>query len=320
MKIRVLLILFVFFSATQQSLAVELPQLKVSVLHTGTVNWELQHMINEGLDRKYGFQLNLHKVASLSAARLALTSDSTDMIVSDWLWAGKRNAAGEKLRFIPFSSQIGGVMSADDKPLTDLNSLKGKRIGVAGGPLNKSWVLLQTAARKQGVDLSKEAQVQFGAPPLLSQALKNQQVDLLLTFWHFAARLETEGYHSVLSLSAVMQELGMGSRVPMLGYLYDAELDDTNAALISGFSAALRDTKQALNRSDRAWDKLRPLMKADSEEVFAALVKGYRAGTPEPISLNQVEDAAYFYQLIDQLKSHPEGAELDKQLFRRPGQ
>ena len=306
--------LCLLFSAN--GFADNLPQLQVAVLQSGTVNWELQHLKNQGYDNQFGFDLEIQKVASLSAARLALTSDSTDMIVSDWLWAGKRNADGDQLRFIPFSSQIGSVIVSPDQNLEGFSSLKGKNIGVAGGPLNKGWVLLQTAAREEGLDLQKEAKVQFGAPPLLSQALKRGQVDVLVTFWHYGARLESEGYKRWISLEQIMSGMGMNSQVPMLGYIFKAEVLEKDSELISAFSKALSKTKADLTENDAFWGDLKPLMKAENEEIYQALIQGYRNGTPKPVNSEQIGDAVKFFSLIDQLSAHPSGNVLDPVLFR----
>lgn len=311
-KLTAYLCLLFSFNAYADSL----PQLRVAVLQSGTVNWELQHLKNQNHDNKFGFELIIQKVASLSAARLALTSDSTDIIVSDWLWAGKRNAAGDQLRFIPFSSQIGSVIVSPDQKLAGFSSLKGKNIGVAGGPLNKGWVLLQAAARDEGIDLQKEAKVQFGAPPLLSQALKRGQVDVLVTFWHYGARLESEGFKRWVSLEQIMSGLGINSQVPMLGYIFKAVVAENTPELIAAFYKALSQTKADLTENDSFWQELKPLMKAENEEIYQALIRGYRNGTPKALNNEQVSDAVKFFSLIDQLSAHPSGNVLDPVLFR----
>lgn len=310
------LITYAFLLLSFNAFAEQLPQVRVAVLQSGTVNWELQHLKNQSYDRQFGFDLQINKVASLSAARLALTSDSADVIVSDWLWAGKRNSDGAQLRFIPFSSQIGSVIVKPGQVLKSLSELKGKNIGVAGGPLNKGWVLLQTAAKDAGVDLQKEAKVQFGAPPLLSQALKRGQVDVLVTFWHYGARLEAEGYQRWLSLEELMLDLGMKSKVPMLGYILKASFANQNRIAVDGFTKAIQQTKNDLATNDTHWNDLRYLMKAEDEEIYQALIKGYRNGTPESVDTDQISDAVRFFELIDQLSSHPSGNKLDPTLFR----
>lgn len=310
------LITYAFLLFSFNAFAEQLPQVRVAVLQSGTVNWELQHLKNQSYDRQFGFDLQINKVASLSAARLALTSDSVDIIVSDWLWAGKRNADGAQLRFIPFSSQIGSVIVKPGQTIKTLAELKGKNIGVAGGPLNKGWVLLRTAAKDAGVDLEKEAKVQYGAPPLLSQALKRGQVDVLVTFWHYGARLEAEGYQRWLSLEGLMSDLGMKSKVPMLGYILKAGFANQNSVAVEGFTKAIQQTKNDLAENDTYWNGLRHLMKAENDEIYQALIKGYRNGTPKSVDTDQISDAVRFFELIDQLSSHPSGNQLDPTLFR----
>lgn len=308
-----LTVFFITFSSF--CFAESLPNLEVTVLQSGTVNWELEYVKKQQLDKVNGFRLSINRVASLSAARLALTSESTDMIVSDWLWAGRRNNDGDSLRFVPFSSQIGSIILGKGVNLKALEDLKGKRIGVAGGPLNKGWVLLRAAAKKAGLDLQKDTEIQFGAPPLLSQALKRGQVDILVTFWHYGARLEAEGYSNWMTLESLMQELGMKSNVPMLGYLFKNDLLVNNAQLVDGFAKAISQAKQKLLHDDMGWVSLKPIMKAENNLIYQALKSGYRSGIPAQISSEQVTDVVKFYNLIDSLSANPTGKSLNPELF-----
>lgn len=304
MKSRTLaLTLLVLLAFSMKSLADELPVIRAATLASGTVNWELQHIKNQKLDLKNGFVLQIIKVASLGAARLALTSNSADTIVSDWLWAAKREEKGDPLTFIPFSNQIGSVLTKDGSPITELKQLKGKRIGVAGGPLNKGWILLHAAALKEGINLAKDATVQYGAPPLLSQSLKKQQIDVLVTFWHYGARLKAEGYRTLIELNEIMRDLGMKTQLPMLGYLFKRSYAENHNMSIARFDAAIRQAKTELSAKNEHWQKLRPLMRAENEHIFNALIKGYIAGIPGAIDDHQIKDAQVFYRIINQTQS-----------------
>ena len=309
-----------FFSPqliAQEAPRMQLPTLKVTVIAWGTVNWELEHIKRTQLDHKNGYDLVIDRVASSSAARIAITAGNTDFIVSDWLWASERNLKGANLRFIPFSKQVGSIIAAQDTNISSYSSLKGKRIGIAGGPMNKGWVLLRAAAKKEGVDLQQEATIQFGAPPLLSQAMKNGQLDMLATFWHYGARLEAEGYQKLYSLETIMRDLGLKSNVPMLGYLYAAKLGDQHPDLVSAFYASITAAKAQLAIDDSAWQTLRPLMKAENDKIYQALIAGYRAGIPDELNQQQIEDSVNFYKIIDDLKPYPTGLTLDPQLFHK---
>jgi len=298
--------------------AAALPVVKVGVLHGGTVHWELATLQAEALDRQHGFELQIQPYATMSATRLALSSGGVDAIVSDWLWAGQRQAQGEAFWFVPYSRSIGRVIMAPGDHIQWPDQLRGKRIGVAGGPYSKGWILLQAEAQKAGIDLAREANVTFAAPPLLSSELERGKLDLLVTFWHYGARLEAKGFKPLLSLQQITEDQGLSSQMPMLGYLFKRSWVKQFPAAAAGFAAAIADTKARL-RDDpegQRWARIRPLMKAESEQVFSALREGYLAGIPAPLDGQQVESAQRFYQLIDQHRKQPTGHALDAALFR----
>lgn len=298
------------------SAAWAMPVVKVGVLQGGTVHWELATMQREGLDKAHGFELKVQPYASLSATRLALTSRGVDAIVSDWLWAGQRQAQGEHLVFIPYSRSIGRVMVAKNKSLSWPQGLRGKRIGVAGGPYSKGWVLMQAAARKAGLDLKREAQVTFAAPPLLNAELSKGRLDIVVTFWHYGARLQAQGYQQLISLQTLTQQQGLDTQMPMLGYLFPRQWVTEQPEAAEGFAKAVAETKRLLAQDDgRLWSAIRPMMKAKTDAEFQVLRDGYISGIPAALGQSQVSSAQRFYQLIDQLRPQPAGNALEASLF-----
>src|SRR5690554_2753220 len=214
----VLLVLMLAFGAAH---ADELPTLKLSVLQYGTAHWELDHIQRDGLDRQAGFVLDVRLVANLPASRIAVSSGDVHGAVVDLTWTQASFAAGERFRYVPYSSQIGNVLAAPQIPIDTLDDLKGKRIGVAGGPDSKGWIILNEAAQQRGIDLAREASVQYAAPPLLNQALLRGQMDVLVTFWNFAAELTASGSaYTAVDMQALMQELGLEPQLPILGYAF----------------------------------------------------------------------------------------------------
>ncbi|MCQ4297628.1 ABC transporter substrate-binding protein [Pseudomonas stutzeri] len=272
--------------------AQELPVLTLSVLQFGTPHWELEHLKRQGLDRANGFELKVRLVADVPASRLALTSGSVDGAVSDLLWAQARYQAGTAYRYVPFSSQIGEVLVPEGSAaIGTLDDLRGKRIGVAGGPDGLGWQLLQHAAAQDGIDLAKQATVQYAAPPLLGQALRRGQVDALLTFWHFSARMRGEGGVQVaFGLADLLQSLELDPDLPVLGYLFPESWAVEHEALLQRFATALGQTKDELAREPAHWQALRPLMRADEDGVFAALRDSFVEGIPPPLNETRIAD------------------------------
>ena len=128
------------------------PRLTVAVQTSGTVNWEIQTILNHGLDRKNGFELAVMDVAGSPAGQVAFLGGEADVVVSDWIWVARQRAEGQDLAIIPYSKAVGGMMVPGDSPARTLADLKGEQIGIAGGPVDKSWIILRALAYEQGFD------------------------------------------------------------------------------------------------------------------------------------------------------------------------
>src|SRR5208282_1861929 len=108
-----------------------------------------------------------------------------------------------------------------NSPIHDIADLRGKKIGVAGGPLDKSWLLLQVLAHRSGVDLKTQAEIAYGAPPLLSQKALQGETDATLTFWNFCAELEAKGMRRAVAMDDVVKGLGAAGPVAIVGYVFN---------------------------------------------------------------------------------------------------
>jgi len=156
------------------------------------------------------------------------------------------------------------------------------RLGVAGGPADKSWLIVRAAALKQGIDLTKEARLSYGAPPLLSATLQHGGLDALLTFWNFAARLEAGGFREAVSVGDCARILGLDAAPVLVGYVFDAIWATANRQAIGGFLAASAAAADLLAREPAEWQRIRPLMDAPDPKLFGILRARFLAGIGRP--------------------------------------
>src|SRR6266567_4147477 len=191
-----------------QTSATAADRIRLAVQRTGTLAWELDVIRAHGLDRKFDLAIETIELASTEAGRIALKGGSADLILSDWLWVARERGLGDTLTFHPYSSTLGAVMVPPQSSIRTVSDLKGKKLAVAGGPIDKSWLLLQALARRSGLDLKKEATLAYGAPPLLTQKALQGEHDATLTFWNFCAELEAKGFKRAIAMDEVMKGLG----------------------------------------------------------------------------------------------------------------
>jgi NitT/TauT family transport system substrate-binding protein len=258
----------------------ETPVIRAAVLSIGTVNWELDTIAQNGLDLENGFALWVQPYADNGATRVALAGGTADVAVADWIWVARQRAAGKDYVFIPYSRAVGGLVVPEGSPVQSLSDLRGKKIGIAGGPLDKSWLILRAYAQLEyGMDLEAETEQIFAAPPLIYKTALSGEVDGAVNFWHFLAKMKASGMRQLVSVETASQALGLDPEVPLLGYVMKESFLQQHPDLAQGFYAASRAAKDIL-RTDAPWEQLRPRMNAKSDLQFDTLRQDFRAGIP----------------------------------------
>ncbi|ASJ70231.1 ABC transporter substrate-binding protein [Granulosicoccus antarcticus] len=274
---------------------------RVGVLKYGTVNWELKTMQHHGLDKANGFELEIVPFAGGDATRIALLGGDVDIIVSDWLWVSRQRAEERDMTFVPYSSSVGAIMVPGESPMQSLADLKGQKIGVAGGPLDKSWLLLQGMAKQEyGFDLAAENEIVFGAPPLLAEKVRDGELDAVLNYWHYCARLEADGFRRLVSAEQAANALGSSGPVSAIGYVFTDSWAENNPA--AAFVKASRAAKQIMLESDDEWQRL-----ADNGDIkdgpaaLTVLRDRFREGIPARAQADEVKDAGIIYGVLSEL-------------------
>ena len=295
--------------------------LRVGFQSSGTFAWVLDVIRRHDLAKRAGLDLRITEFASPEAAKLALNGGSIDIAISDWLWVARERALGGKLQFYPYSTAVGAVMVKADSPIKEISGLKGRVLAVAGGPLDKSWLMVRAAALKRGIDLKREATLQYGAPPLTFQKMQQGEADANLNFWNFCARLEASGFRRLLDVRDAERDLGAVEPVAMIGYVFPEAFASTHRSAIDRFLETGRAADDILASSDPEWDALRPLMKADDEATFRALRERTRDGMPKRSLDSEVGDAGRLFKALAEIGGRElvgPSRELDPQLYYRP--
>jgi NitT/TauT family transport system substrate-binding protein len=273
-------------------------RVRIGVLKFGTVSWMLDVVRRHGFDRAEGVELEIVELASGQATQVALQAGRVDTIVGDLLWVARQRASGADWGFIPYSAALGAVEVAADAPIRSLEDLPGKRLGIAGTPLDKSWLLLRLLSiRRLGRDLDGAVEKSFGAPPLLAEQFAAGRLDAVLTYWQFAARLEAHGARRLLGMDEVMRQLGVERPVALVGYIVSERWADANRGVLSAFLGACRRAEALLAHSDEEWQVIRPQTGAASDAELARLREGFRSGIPRRDGREQ-EAAAQLYALL----------------------
>jgi NitT/TauT family transport system substrate-binding protein len=273
--------------------------LRVASLRFGSLSWLLETMRAEGIADKLGLTITVVDVATNQAGPVALLSGEADVIVSDWPWALRQRAMGELVKFAPYSSALGAVMVAPNSPVKTLADLKGKRLGVAGGAIDKSWLLLRAYSRQElGIDMAQLALPSYGAAPLITEETRSGRLDAVLNFWTYAARLQGDNYRTIIGMDDVLKALGIDPVPSMVGFVWREQTEEAKSAEIAAFLTAVTQTNAVLATSDAAWERIRHLVKPENDAEFAAIKAYYRTGIPRPWTGAETKSAEKLTQVL----------------------
>ena len=270
------------------------------MLKFGTVNWELAALKHAGLDTANGIDLEIVKFAGEDATNIALQGGAVDIIVSDWLWVSRQRSDDIPLTISRYSSSVGALMVPNDSAIKSLADVRGLKIGVAGGPLDKSWLLLQGMAKQEhGLDLTAENEIVYGSPPLLAEKTKQGELDANLNYWHYCARLEAAGFRELVSAESAANTLGATGPLASLGYVFDETWAAENMQAVTGFLKASRQTKNLLNESDAEWERLSESgVIKDKGAALLGLRDRFRKGIPTRMLNDEIRDAEVIYKVL----------------------
>jgi NitT/TauT family transport system substrate-binding protein len=299
--------------------------IRLAMQKTGTVAWEIAAMKALGLDKAADLEIQTTELATTDSGKIALQGGAADVIVSDWLWVARERTLGDRLVFTPYSTALGAVMTPKDSPIHALADLAGRSLGVAGGPLDKSWLLVQAAARKEGQDLAKAARLAYGAPPLIAEKLVSGELDAALEFWTFSVDLEARGFRRAIDMADVEKALGASGPVAMTGYVFTEAFAKDHGDALRSFLAVAAKAREALASDPALWAPIKARLHLPDDGALDTTLDTYRKryaeGLPKRPVAEEAEDARALYRAIVAVGGADlvgAASELDATLFFDP--
>jgi len=274
-------------------------KLKIGVLAYGTVNWELNVLKHNNLDKKNGFDLEIVKLASKNASSVALQANSVDIIVTDWIWVNNQRASGKDFTFYPYSKATGTIYVDSKSAIRNLMDLKDKDLGIAGGPYDKTWLLLRAYSKsKYKQDLNDIVNPIYASAPIIYKKMLRNSFAATINFWHFNAKLKAKGKKALLEIDEVLNFLGVSNDISFVGWTFNRKKALKNEKLINSFLKASKESKDLLLNSDAEWERIKPIMGLNEANSFNSLVNGYRNGIIKDFNQKNIDDSKKIFKIL----------------------
>src|SRR5262245_5966316 len=272
--------------------------IRVVAQKTGTFAWELDVIRTHGLDKQANLMIQATELASPEAGKIALRGGSADIIVSDWTWVSRERTLGAQLVFHPYSNALGAIMIQRGASIKNLVDLRGKKLAVAGGPIDKSWLLLQGVLKTDGVDLKTQSTIVYGSPTLLAEKTVQGEMDATLNYWNICAALEARGLRRLVDIADLLPSLGAKGRPAMIGYVFDERWAMRNQDQLARFLDASAKAKDILARSDAEWERIAPMVGTTDALTLKVYRDRYRDGIPRRSIEQEEADARALYGVL----------------------
>lgn len=291
------------FAGTGSLAAAGQPQtVRVGVMQSGTVQWEMDVIRRHALDSAEGVVVTITPLVGKDASALALLAGSVDVILTDFLWVSRQRDGGADTVFVPHSTATGAIMVRPDAPIATPRDLVGQRLGVAGNAVDKSWLVFRAYGRKLlGVDPAQAMRPAFGSPPLLNELVRRGEYPAVLNFWNYTAPLKAQGYRELITVREMMLALGMQPTTPLLGWAFSAKWAAAHPGAVEGFVRAALAADRRLTEDDGEWAVLAPLMGEADPATRLILRDAWRAGQVAHSTPAEARAAAELFALLTEV-------------------
>ncbi|GHB12600.1 hypothetical protein GCM10007159_38470 [Modicisalibacter luteus] len=124
--------------------------------------------------------------------------------------------------------------------IASLEDLKGHKLGIAGGPVDKTWLLLRAYAQQtKDIELTAFVEPTYAAPPMINKLMIDGDLPAVINFWHYNARLSASGMRPLMTVEQMWQDPGTETTPPLLGWVFTEQWADENReATMAGYGVS----------------------------------------------------------------------------------
>jgi NitT/TauT family transport system substrate-binding protein len=217
------------------------------------------------------FNLKADKLESLSPANLHLmvAERQVDIGFAGFTTMATARSEGKDLIVIHgVFSPVNMVFVAKDSPIHSLKDLKGKKLGVFGGPGSTTFVFLAVLAKKwNGIDLFHDVELVSAPAPALIELLGKGDVDAALLGTTESIQMFAQKRYRVLLDLSEEYKAHQGGRAPAHVTVATSEqFARTNPDIVRDYLKAYEKTVEYIKAHPEVWNEYAESLKMEDPE------------------------------------------------------
>jgi NitT/TauT family transport system substrate-binding protein len=249
------------------------------------------------------FGLKPDKVKSLSPANLhlMLAERQVDIGFAGFTtMATARNEGKDVIVIQGVFSPVNMVFVQNDSPIRTLRDLKGKKLGVFGGPGSTTFGFLAVIARNwQGIDLFKEVELVSAPGPALVQLLGKGDIDAALLGTTESIQMYAQQKYRVLLDLSAEYKAHTGGRAPAhVTVATNEEFAKNRPDVVRDYLKAYQATLEYIRAHPEVWDEYAASIKMDDARERALLREKMGGNLVEAWDAEQIALQQEYLQLV----------------------
>lgn len=260
--------------------AQERHKIRVVVL-PGSQWYAVEAMQRGGFFDKHRIDVERKDVVSVPAIYTALKAKAGDIAFAGWISNLQYRAQGlDFLNVFPLTEFHNDILVNEGSPVKQLGDLKGKRVGLYGGPAGTTTAMFRVqAVRFFGLDPERDMKLHFGASPLLGGLLEKGEVEAIMVADPVTTKLlQRKKFRSIGNVNDLHRER-TGEGLLMLTITTRDEFATRHPEAVKAFLRAYVEAIAHLKGNTRLWEDLARASGIDSKEgaemLRARLEKNY---------------------------------------------
>lgn len=220
--------------------------------------------------------LKADKVKSLSPANLHLmvAERKVDIGFGGFTTMATARSEGKDLIVIyGVFSPVNMVFVRKDSPIKTLTDLKGKKLGIFGGPSSTTFAFLAVLAKNwYGIDLFKEADLVTAPAPALAELLGKGDIDAALLGTVESIQTFAQDRYRVLADLSAEYKAHQGGRAPAhVIVATNEEFAKAHPDIVRDYLKAYQNAQQYVHAHPEVWDEYAASIKMDNPAERALL-------------------------------------------------
>lgn len=235
------------------------PKLKARLIVLPGTQWYVaEAMTRGGFFEKHGLEIERKDVASVPAIFTSLKAKAGDIAFSSWIANLQFRAQGlDFIDVFPLTEFHNDVMVRPDSPIKSISDLKGKRIGLYGGPAGGTTAMFKVQAmRFFGLDPEHDFKMHFGATPLLAGLLAKEELDAIIVTEPVATQQLLAGKVRIIANLNDIHREKTGEGLLSLTITTRRAFAEENPEVVKAFIRAYIDGVAYLKGNSKLWEEL----------------------------------------------------------------